>query len=284
VTCSRRNILKNVRVKKQQRNIIINLEKARRLAHPDFETIVLEPEAVRILVHLFIHPGCKSDINLATFATGVPVPLSAISPHIITAFPSQVASFAQRTGITEISAAHLLECFALDHADAVEENAELIGMPPAYALAHVLTTGTVTHAQRVGQRQLVELEVVLAGGAVHFSHVLVPPGLQAAKEQTVFHHFGVVVAAAGSERLKTFARRLAREQQRKSFIQKTMKQVLGSRQPIDYAKESFFKTDMAGKILGQSERDFNFQKLWTDEDLKGVIAPLQKKDTVLFSS
>lgn len=263
--------------------IVKNLEKSRRLSFPDFENITLEPEAVKILVHLFIHPGCKSDINLATFVTGKSVLLSALSSHIITAFPSQVASFAKRKGITTVSAADLLECFALDHADAVEENVEALSMSPSYALAHVLTVGTVTDSKQIDQRQLVELDVSVAGNTVQFSHVLVPNGLNVAKKQIVFHHFGVVVATAEEEDLKIFAKKLTVEQAKKLFIEKTVKQVIGSSKGnIDYAKEAFFKVDMTGKLIEASKQDFNFQQLWAEEDLENINMPKQKD--IMFNS
>lgn len=265
--------------------IVKNLEKSRRLSFPDFENIILEPEAVKILVHLFIHPGCKSDINLATFVTGKSVLLSALSPHIITAFPSQVASFAKRKGISTVSAADLLECFALDHADAVEENVEAVGMSPSYALAHVLTVGTVTESKHIDQRQLVDLDVSVAGGTVHFSHILVPNGLQVTNNQIVFHHFGVIVATTGEKSLKSFALKLAQEQAQKSFIKKTVSQVIGSGvSEIDYSKEAFFRVDMTGKLIEASKQDFNFQQLWAEEDLEAVKLPKQKKDSLKFSS
>ncbi len=276
--------------------IVKNLEKARRLTFDNFETIVLEPEAVEILVHLFIHPGCKSDINLATFVTGKSVLLSEISPHIITAFPSQVATFAKRKSVTRITGADLLECFALDHTDAVEENQHALEMEPSYALAHVLTVATVLTVKKVEQRQLANLEVTIAGSTMQFSHVLVPGAMQLHKGQTVFHHFGVIVAVADSKDLKKLARQLAGSQSNKAFLKKILKQVKGKDvKNIDYAKESFFKVDMTGKLIEQSDLDMNFQKLWAEEDLKNIKLPKEpakggsasggsKEEKVMFSS
>lgn len=266
--------------------IVKNLEKARRLTFDNFETIVLEPEAVAILVHLFIHPGCKSDINLATYATGKSVLLSEISPHIITAFPSQVATFANRKGITRITGADLLECFALDHVDAIEENQHALGMEPSYALAHVLTIATVISVRKIEQRQLADLEVTIAGSSVRFSNVLVPGTIQLQKGQTVFHHFGVVVAVADDKDLKKLARQLTSLQSDKAFLKKTLQQVSGKDiKNIDYAKEAFFKVDMTGKLIEQSDLDMNFQKPWAEEDLKNIKLPKEREgEKVKFSS
>ncbi len=263
--------------------IIQNLEKARRLAFSDFERIVLEPSAVKVLINLFLHPGCKSDINLVSFLKNKSVKLSEISPHIITAFPSQLASFAARKGIAIISQAELLECFAVDHADAVEENQAALLMNPSYALAHVLTIGVVAKVRKTEHRQLVDLQVKACGKIVKFSHVLVPADITVRAGQTVFHHFGVVVASADTKVLKLLSRRLQREQNKKMFMQKIVRQVLGKNiEDIDYAKESFFKVDMTGQIISESKKDIDFFRLWQEEDLKKIKIP--KTEKVMFQS
>jgi len=267
-------------------SIVKNLEAARRLAFEDFENIVLEPEAVEVLVNLFLHPGCKSDINLAKFLTGLPVPLTEISPHIITAFPSQVATYAKNSNKLRIKGVDLLECFALDHADAVEENYEFLKFTPSYALAHVLTIGTATNVRNIENRQLVDIDVTACGEVVKFSNVLAPGNMNVKDKQMIFHHFGVVVAKVTDKVLKSFANKLQKTQDKKTFIQKTVKQVLGKEmESIDYAKESFFKVDMTGQIIDQSKKDMDFFRLWQAEDLKKVRIPkVKKEDQVMFQS
>ena len=267
----------------EAQKIIGKLEQARRLAFPEFDKITLQSEAVKVLVNLFLHPGCKSDINLAKFLIGVPIKLSEVSPHIITAFPSQVAKFAARKGITDITAADLLECFALDHTDAVEENQRILGMEPSYALAHVLTVAKVKSIQQVDIRQLCALQVTVCKEPVEFTHVLIPAGMTVIADQKVFHHFGVVVATVATPSLAMLAMRLQKEQDRKSFMKKTIKQVIGADvKTIDYAKEAFFKVDMAGNIIKESKKDVDFQKLWQEEDLKRIKFPKEAK--VMFQS
>jgi hypothetical protein len=267
----------------EQAKIVGNLEKARRLAFPTFDKIVLEPEAVQILVNLFIHPGCKADINLAKFLTGQPVLLAEISPHIITAFPSTVASYAIKKGITTIRGVDLLECFAIDHTDRVEEHVAMLAMNPSYALAHVLTIGTITSIQHIDIRKLATIEVKVCGQPVLFSHALVPGNIATAIGATVFHHFGVAVATADTPALKKLAHWLQTNQNKKSFLRQTVKQVLGGHiESIDYAKESFFKVDMTGKLIQESKKDFDFQKLWQEEDLKKIKIPKEAK--VMFQS
>jgi len=263
--------------------IIKNLEAARRLSFTNFENIVLQPGAVKVLVNLFLHPGCKSDVNLATFLTGLPVNLVDISPHIITAFPSQIASYAERQGLNKIYEADLLECFALDHADAVERNHLALMMDAAYALAHVLTIGKVSHVRKSEQRQLVDLQVKVCNEVVDFSHVLVPADVPVKSGQTVFHHFGVVVAFAHNPDLKTLAWKLQQDQNKKTFMKRITKQVLGEHiKAIDYAKESFFRVDMAGQIIKESKKDVDFFRLWQEEDLKKIKIP--KSEKVMFQS
>jgi len=260
--------------------IIKNLEKARRLAFPSFAKIVLEPEAVRVLVNLFLHPGCKSDINLAKFLTGQPVNLTQISPHIITAFPSQLAKFASRKNKTRINQEDLLECFALDHVDSVAENRESLLFEPAYALAHVLTIGKVKSLQNIESRNLAEILVKVCDHEITFKHVLVPPDLTVKNNQVVFHHFGVVVAKADSQELKNLGRQLQKRQNKKSFLQKITRQIVS--ESIDFAKPDFFKVDMAGQIIKESKRDFDFQAIWQADDLEKIKNPVAEK--IMFSS
>ncbi|MFA6098606.1 MAG: hypothetical protein WCV50_02435 [Patescibacteria group bacterium] len=263
--------------------IIKNLEAARRLSFSSFDKIILEPSAVKILVNLFLHPGCKSDINLAKFLTGQPVTLTEISPHIITAFPSQVAKFAESRGRLVITAADLLECFAIDHAEAVEENSAALMFEPSYALAHVLTVGQVLKVKNFSQRQLADIKVEICGSIIKFSHILVPGDLAVWPGQTVFHHFGVIVSTADSDSLLQLAVRLQKKQNQQSFIQKTIKQVLGSNiKDIDYAKATFFRVDMAGQIIKQADKDIDFYRLWQEEDLKKIKVP--GKSRVMFQS
>lgn len=265
------------------KQIIKNLEAARRMTFSGFDKIIIQPEAVRILVNLFLHPGCKSDINLAKFLTNMPVRLADISPHIITAFPSSLAAYAQKKRITNISAADLLECFALDHADSVEENQMHINMNPSYALAHVLTVGKVINLKNHDQRQLADLQIEICGRQVQFSRVLVPADIFAPVNSVVFHHFGVVVAPADSVELKLLAVKLQQQQSQKFFLQKTVKQVLGEHvETIDYAKAAFFRTDMTSRIINESKKDFDFFRLWQEEDLRSVKIP--QAEGVVFQS
>jgi len=267
----------------EQAKIVGNLEKARRLAFPDFEKITLSPAAVKILVHLFIHPGCKSDINLVKFLTGQPVLLSDISPHIITAFPSQVALYAKRRDKTVLTDVDLLECFAIDHAEAVEENKLSVGMAPSYALAHMLTIGKIMSIKKFDIRQLAEIAITICKQKVNFSHALVPSDVLVGVDSLVFHHFGVVVAVADSVGMKSLARNLQSQQNKQSFLQKITRQVVGANvNSIDYAKESFFKVDMTGKLIQESKKDLDFHKLWQEEDLKKIKIPKEAK--VMFQS
>jgi len=278
-----RNILKNVGalLNFMPTPIIIqNLEKARRLAFPSFAKIVLEPSAVRLLVNLFLHPGCKSDINLAKFLTGQPVNLTEISPHIITAFPSQLAKFASKKNKIRISENDLLECFALDHVNSVEENQKSLLFEPAYALAHVLTIGKVKSLQTLENRHLAEVLVKVCEHEITFKHVLVPLDLPVRVNQVVFHHFGVVVAKADSQALKNLASQLQKRQNKKGFLQKITKQIVSK--SIDFAKSAFFKVDMAGQIIKESKRDFDFQKIWQADDLQKIKMPMLEK--IMFSS
>ncbi len=268
-------------------SIVKNLEAARRLAFDDFDKIVLQPEAVEVLINLFLHPGCKSDINLAKFLTGQPVPLTDISPHIITAFPSQVANYAKDKNKLIISGVDLLECFALDHADAVEENYKFLKFTPSYALAHVLTIGTANNIRNVDNRKLVDIEVTVCNEKINFSNVLAPGHMEVKDQQMVFHHFGVVVATVSDKSLKIFANKLQLSQDKKSFIKKTVKQVLGKEiESIDYAKESFFRVDMTGQIINESKKNMDFFRLWQEEDLKKIRIPKveNKQDKVMFQS
>jgi hypothetical protein len=156
-------------------------------------------------------------------------------------------------------------------------------MEPSYALAHVLTVGKIMAIQQAGIRQLCSLQVTVCKEPVEFSHVLIPAGMTVVVGQKVFHHFGVVVEIVSSPSLAMLAMRLQKEQDRKSFMKKTIKQVIGADvKTIDYAKVAFFKVDMAGNIIKESKKDVDFQKLWQEEDLKRIKFPKEAK--VMFQS
>lgn len=261
-------------------NIIKNLEKARRLSFPNFDNIVLQSEAVKVLVNLFLHPGCITDINLARFLTGHNVYLIEISPHIITAFPSQLAKFARRKRKFEISQNDLLECYALDHADSVSENQKSLLFEPSYALAHILTIGNVKCLRNFEGRNLTDIIVKVCQQEILFKNVLVPADMPVKLSQTVLHHFGVVVAKADSKVLKNLAMKLQKKQNKKEFLNKITRQVIGL--DVDFAKSSFFKFDMTGKIIKESEKDIDFYKIWQEDDLKKIKMP--KSEKIMFSS
>ena len=240
----------------------------------------MEPKTVRVLVNLFLHPGCITDINLARFLNGRKVSLTEISPHIITAFPTQLAKFSNRKKKNKITQSDLLECFALDHADSVEENQKSLFFEPSYALAHVLTIGKIKNLKNFEGRNLAEVLVKVCDREITFKNVLVPSYLSVKKDQTVFHHFGVVVAKADNKALKNLARKLQLEQNKKEFLNKVSKQVLGI--DVDYTKSSFFKFDMTGRIIEESEKDIDFYKIWQEDDLEKVKIP--KTEKIMFSS
>jgi len=96
-------------------------------------------------------------------------------------------------------------------------------------------------------------------------------------------HFGVVVGIVSSPSLAMLAMRLQKEQDRKSFMKKTIRQVVGADvKTIDYAKEAFFKVDMTGNIIKESKKNVDFQKLWQEEDLKRIKFP--KAARVMFQT
>ena len=101
--------------------------------------------------------------------------------------------------------------------------------------------------------------------------------------QIVFHHFGVVVAGADDTKLRTLAIKLQADQNKKSFLQKLVKQVMGKEiKEIDYARVPFFKVDMTGQLIQETKKDFDFQRLWQEEDLKNIKLP--KEAEVMFQS
>jgi hypothetical protein len=93
----------------------------------------------------------------------------------------------------------------------------------------------------------------------------------------------VVVAVADSKGMKLLACNLQSQQNKQLFLRRITRQVIGANaSTIDYAKESFFKVDMTGKLISESKKDFNFQRLWQEEDLMKIKLPKEAK--VLFQS
>ncbi len=237
------------------RKLIKRIEQARRLAFPKFDRITLSPKAVQILANLFLNPDCRSDIDLTKFAKDKPVKLNQISAHIITAAPNTLAKYAQDHYKVRISESDILKCFALDHAKAIQENRIDIKLSPSYGLAHLLNISRVIKIKEIQEKKFIDLEKRIGAHTIIFKNVLVPDNLQVFKNQEVFHHFGIVVAAANTPRLIKLVDKIKREQKKEYFIYKMNQGVTKERKLIinTQDKADFHENLMEKIIVGNKK-------------------------------
>ena len=156
------------------RELIDNLEEARRRAFPNYDAVYLTGPAVLVLSNLFLNPDCIADIDLRKFLTGRPVALSKIARHIVTAAPVTLCHYADQHQKKVLDRQDLIQCFGIDHISSVEKNHVSVQKSPSYALAHILTVGTVTHIRPWGKQRLANLRVnVSKDRVVRFKNVLI---------------------------------------------------------------------------------------------------------------
>ncbi len=244
------------------------LEQARRQAFPDFDRISLEPAAMRILANLFVNPDCNSDADLAGFVTQDSVLLKQISLHIITAAPSTLAKYAQDHNRLEILEEDILRCFALDHAEALQENKIDRKYSPAYALAHLLNVCRVDGLRNLGKRQLVRLVKETAQGRITFSDVVVPENMKLKIGQLVFQHFGVVVALAHNNHLVKLAETIEKKQREHFFTGRINQQT--ANEIIDSQDKRLFHENLLEKII-KGKSNLKKVKLKAEKTAKGKI-------------
>lgn len=235
------------------KTIIDKLQAVRRKTSPDYDNIILDESAVPIFARLFLNPDCQTDIDLFAL-TGKDVKLSYLGDHIITAAPSTLAQYAQRARTTRLTAEHLLRCFALDHAHDVHDNHMAEKKNPAYALAHILSLSRVTALQSAHENEEVTATLTqpTAWGSINFKHVLVPRDMHVAKNEWVYHHFGVIVGTASDQR---FAATLLVLQKKDDFIANLGKTVKRKRMTVDFGTASLFGKDILGMLLRPAKNE-----------------------------
>ncbi|OGY89519.1 MAG: hypothetical protein A3B30_01750 [Candidatus Komeilibacteria bacterium RIFCSPLOWO2_01_FULL_52_15] len=229
--------------------VIINkLQTARRKKFATYDEIFLSADAVPIFARLFINPDCQTDIDLASLK-GHEVQLSFLGDHIITAAPSTLAAYAERHKKTILSAEDLLHCFALEHAHDVAHNHIAERTSPAYALAHILQLSRVASLSSTDDGTTASLSLPTLWGSILFRHVLVPRDLTVTRRMWVYHHFGVIVAAATDQQ---FASRIVELQKTDDFIASLGRTVRRKRIVVDFGDASLFGKDVLGMILRPS--------------------------------
>lgn len=232
------------------KGLMQKIEQARRLAYPDFDKIILTPQAVQILAHLFLNPDCQSDIDLSTFITKKSVKLKHLSLHIITAAPATLAQYAKDHDKLKINERDILQCFALNHAHAIEQSHIDTTFSPSYSLTHLLNIGKIINITSTKTKKMVDVEKKANGHRITFKNVVVPNALKIFKNQKAFHHFGVVIAIANTPNLVKLAHKITAEQKKQYFIYK-MNQRAGKNKKIiiNMQDKTIFQKNVMGKII-----------------------------------
>lgn len=228
--------------------LIKTVEKARRLAFLKFDQITLDPEAVQILANLFLNPDCKSNIDLSKFISSEPVKLNQLSPHIITAAPSTLAKYAQDHHKLNITGSDILRCFALDHVKNIQD--DKIRSSSSQKLSHLLNVGRVIKSKKIGRKKIVDLEKNFDNEKIFFKNIFIPDNLEIFKNQEVFYHFGVVVAAVNNQKLVKLANEIKVEQIKNCSIYRINREAKRkTKSIIDSQNKNYFHGNLMEKIL-----------------------------------
>ena len=228
--------------------LIKNIEKARRLAFPEFDQITLEPRAVQILANLFLNPDCKSNIDLSKFISPEPVKLNQLSPHIITAAPSTLAKYAQDHQQLNITENDILRCFALDHVKTVQ--VDKIRFSSSQKLSHLLNIGQVVKSKKIGRKKIVDLEKIFNNQKILFKNIFIPDNLEIFKNQEVFYHFGVVVAVVKNQKLAELSDEIKVKQIKNHSIYRINREAKEkSKSIIDSQNKTLFHENLMEKII-----------------------------------
>jgi len=225
--------------------IITKLQEVRRKTFSSYDEITLDQSALKIFARLFVNPDCQTDLDLFSL-TEPQVKLSFLGDHIITAGPSTIAQFAERRKLKKLTAAELLTCFALDHAHDVHDNHVAEDKNAMYALAHILLPSSVTALKTINASMTATLESKTSWGMILFQHVVVPRDMHVLVGEQVYHHFGVIVAHAGNDKL---GKVLAAQQHHLEFLQQHNRDAANRNITIDFADERIFRKDVLGLIL-----------------------------------
>lgn len=225
--------------------IIHKLQDVRRKTFAEYDSIVLDADAVGVLARFFVNPDCQSDIDL--FAIHEPeTKLSFLGGHIITAAPSTLAKYAEKHKLTTLTEKDILLCFALDHAHDVHDTHVADAKNPLYALAHIALPSEVIRLKKYKQAELAELRYDTLWGSVIFKNVVVPKNISVNVGDSVFQHFGVISAHAQDKR---FIQKLIKLQQTDDFIAQLGRDAARKKIVIDFANTSLFHKDVLGLML-----------------------------------
>jgi len=229
--------------------IIDTLQSKRRETFAGYDNITLDRGALKVVAHLLLNPDCQSDIDITSFE-GDSIPLTLLGEHIITAAPSTLAQYTEQHHLSHLTAGDVLKCFALDHIADIERLKIDINKNPQYALAHILNVSTVRKKYQLQRYVAVDLESPTEWGTVLFRKVIVPDSLMVDRNESVFHHFGVVVARATDSVL---VRRIMKLQKHNLFMNALARENSQRDIVIDFSQVSIFHKDVVGQVMDHSK-------------------------------
>lgn len=222
------------------------VEKIRRLSYKDFDNIELSSEAMQLVANLFLNPDCMTDINLESFVADKKVKLSDFAKHIITAAPSTLAKYATEHNKLFLKRDDIIECFTIDHLQALADNKMDKIKNPSYALAHVMSLATVKNIRKHKGYILVDLKQ----NRIIYKNILVPTNVRIKLNDLVWHHFGVVIDKATTKDYQIFY-----DQQQQNYFWYLYNNV--KKNLINFADIGRFKKDVIGGVIREDKRRKN---------------------------
>lgn len=227
-------------------NLLIDkLQQVRIATFPKYQDITLSRKALQLIANLFLNPDCQSDIDLISIKGGK-IKLYELGQHIITAAPSTLARYAEAHNLLYLTENDILKCFAVDHATDIVNNKIDFKKNPHYALAHLLNLSQVEKKYIVKGRGLCDLKTSTVWGEVLYRKVLVPKNINIFIGEFVYHHFGVIIAKAGDDKI---AKEIVKNKNKNNIIKSWSRLTVKKNIILDFSDQKLFTQNVLDNIL-----------------------------------
>lgn len=251
--------------------LIRKISKTRQKSLKNFDKITLDADAAEIVVRLFYNPDCVSTTNLQELIVADQIPLKDLSEYILTAAPVTLANYANSHQLLKLTEQDLINCFALDHQDAVRDNRIEKLYSPEYALSHILLAGKITIIYTIDNKKFADVISQYKNLRIKFKKVLIPENLLIDKNIKIWHHFGIVIAPQKPD--DNLAHQLEHPYLN-TLLNSTDKLT------VDFSDRKIFKRDIVGLILAEQNNLKRKKKIITDPAIKKI--ELQRSNKIKF--
>lgn len=142
---------------KDLNTLAISLQIARKNTLKNFDKIALTRDATKLVARLFYNPDCISLVNLDDLIVDGQIPLKDLSRYMLTAAPSTLANYANKHHKVLLHHTDIINCFAIDHQQAVKDNEIDLIYNPEYALSHILLSGRIIKIYEIDHQKFADI-------------------------------------------------------------------------------------------------------------------------------